>query len=911
MSSEDDPDQPLNTISTSADTSKTGRSITGLLSSKLYIPPVRPNTVSRPRLIEILDNGLPRKLTLISAAPGFGKTTLLTEWISQCELPVAWVSLDERDNDPVHFMTYLTAALQTIDTHLGSGALSTLRAPKPPSMESFLTGVINEISAQQQPFVMVLDDYHVIQNEPIHTSLTFLLRHMPPEMHLVISTREDPPLPLARLRGRGQLTELRSADLRFTPEEAAEFLTTAMGLELAEADISALGAKTEGWIAGLQMAAVSMRGTRDSHNFVQAFTGSNRYILDYLLDEVLHQQSEQLEHFMLQTSILDQLTEPLCDVVTGQTDSHSILEKMERNNLFLVPLDSERRWYRYHHLFGELLQRHLDQTDKDLVPELHIRAADWYKQNGQPGKAIEHALAAGNYAHAASLIEEVVEDILMRSEVATFLGWMDKMPREVFREHPRLLVYHAGMHLMGGESLEVVEGYLEEASTVDTTGAIAGELSVFRALIASYQGDKERCYTLAKEALNLLPAEALFLRTLVAAFLGLNSLYDGELSSAEQAFQQASEMGQKTGNLLITVLALSHLAEIGWVRGQLQHAQALYDKAIDILKDEEGRIQPAGGIALVGKAGILRERNELPEALELLERGIELAGRCGEVWTMTGYAGLANTRQALGDEEGALSAARKAKEIALQFDAMEVDDRYMDAMQVNIWIAQGKIDKAVEWAKTRGFIDGDILKNLDDQRLISMWLAIELNAFVRLQLTRRLPEDVVKVLKPVIQIYRTEGWQRFLIEALIYKAWAYQLQERTDQALESLEEALTLAEPEGIIRAFLDGGSIIRDLLQKCLDSKRGIPRPYIKKLLLAFKIMPQPATSDIPIEALSERELEVLQLMATGLSNSDIAHQLFISLNTAKTHLKNINSKLHAHSRTEALATAKELDLI
>jgi LuxR family maltose regulon positive regulatory protein len=301
----------------------------------------------------------------------------------------------------------------------------------------------------------------------------------------------------------------------------------------------------------------------------------------------------------------------------------------------------------------------------------------------------------------------------------------------------------------------------------------------------------------------------------------------------------------------------------------------------------------------------------LTEALEHLERGIELAGRCGEVWTMTGYAGLANTRQAMGDEEGALAAALKAKEIALQFDAMEADDRYMDAMQVNIWIAQGNIDEAVEWAKSRGFIDGSSLKNLQDQRLISLWLAIELNVFLRLQLTRGIPDEVLKVLKPVIQIYLTEGWQRFLIEALIYQAWAFQLQNFTDQALESLDEALLLAEQQGLVRTFLDGGPIIQDLLQECLDTKRSISRPYVKKLLLAFKVIPKPAVTEVPIESLSERELEVLQLMATGLSNSDIAGQLFISLNTVKTHLKNINSKLHVHSRTKALAAAKALDLI
>ena len=379
-----------------------------ILATKLYIPLPRTNVVLRPRLIERLNEGLHRKLTLISASAGFGKTTLVSEWVAGCERPVAWLSLDEGDNDPTRFLTYLVAALQTIAPNIGEGVVGALQSPQPPPTESILTALLNEIAALPDKFVLVLDDYHVIDAKPIDDALTFLLEHLPPQMHLVITTREDPQLPLARLRARGHLTELRAADLRFTPAEAAAFLNQVMGLDLSAEDIAALETRTEGWIAGLQLAALSMQGREDVPGFIRAFAGDNRYIVDYLVEEVLQRQPDHVRSFLLQTAILDRLNGPLCDAVTGQEEGNARLEALERGNFFVVPLDDKRHWYRYHHLFADVLSAHLMAEQPDQVATLHRRASEWYEQNGSAADAIRHALAAEDFARAADLVELAV-----------------------------------------------------------------------------------------------------------------------------------------------------------------------------------------------------------------------------------------------------------------------------------------------------------------------------------------------------------------------------------------------------------------------------------------------------------------------------------------------------------------------
>jgi len=910
---------------------------TPLLTTKLYIPPVRLELVSRPRLIERLNAALDRKLTLISAQAGFGKTTLLSEWVLKCGCPVAWVSLDESDNDLARYLAYFVAALQTIEADIGEGALSAFQAPQPPPIESVLTGLINEIAVVREKFVLVLDDYHVIEAQPIHDALTFLLDHLPPQMHLVIATRVDPPLPIARLRGRGQLTELRQTDLRFTLDEVAEFLNQVMGLELSADDVAALASRTEGWIAGLQMAAVSMQGREDIAGFIQAFTGSSRYILDYLVEEVLQRQPDSVQAFLLQTAILDRLTGPLCDAVTGQDGSQAILNRMERANLFIVPLDEERRWYRYHHLFAELLRQRLHQTYPDLVPTLHRRASEWYEQSGHMAAAIDHALSAEDFERAAHLIEQVAEPTLMRSEFATFLSWVEALPNDVIRARPLLCVYHAGMLLLSGHPLEVVEARLQEAVEADTASSVSGEVAVFRALIATYQGETRQSTELAHRALELLPEDRLFLRSLVAGFLGLNYFYSGDVVAATQALDEAARISQQAGNLMNAVLALCHLAELSMIQGQLYEAQAFYDRALKLAVDGQGRPRPIAGMALIGLGMLVREWNDLEAATRHLMQGIELTKKWGEVGAIQGYIALARVKQVQGDVGGAREAIQTARQLAVQFDAMEMDDLLVAMQEAQLWVAQGNLEAAVCWVEERGLapsacparpersrgkqsrmeVEG-LDRDADSGRVEEaggaspLLRTLEHITLARVYIAQGRPDEALEVLKPLLQRAESAGWIGFVIEILALQALALQGQGDILPAVTALERALSLAEPEGYVRIFVDEDEPMADLLRH--TASRGIAPTYVAKLLAAFEVeglAVSPSNLQPLIEPLSERELEVLRLLTTHLSSTEIADELVISVNTVRSHIKSIYSKLNVHSRMDAVQRARELELL
>jgi len=620
-----------------------------LLQTKLYIPRLWPGVVPRPRLVERLDACLERKLVLISAPAGFGKTTLLGEWAASCNCRLAWLSLDEDDNDPVRFITYFIGALQTIDAQFGIGLLDALQSRQSPPMTEILTTLINQITKLngiptiageslaavdiKADIVLVLDDYHFINAQAVHEILIFLLDHLPAPMHLVIATRADPPLPVARLRGRGQLIEMRQNDLRFTPEEAAQFLNQVMGLKLSAQDVKTLASRTDGWIAGLQMAAVSMRGSDDTAGFIQSFSGSNRYILDYLLEEVLHRQPEAAQVFLLRTSILDRLTAPLCDAVLGGeiigdqpvldilsqelrlatpvtspgSPSQAVLEYLDRANLFLTPLDDERCWFRYHHLFSELLSQRLRQTFPDLEPLLHGRASLWCEQNGLMMEAIDHALAAGDQERAALILEGISEAVMLSSEVATFYRWVEMLPDEIVHSRPLLCIYQAMAQLLSARSLEVAEAHLKIAEAADPNAVFSGELLTIRGLIAAYQGKTDESLELGRQALERLPQDNLFFRSLIAGYLGLNYLYNGGITIAEQALEQALAASQKAGNMTNSVLALIHLAEIAMIRGKYHYSRTIYERALELATPRPGNRLPISGLAMVGMGRLFLE----------------------------------------------------------------------------------------------------------------------------------------------------------------------------------------------------------------------------------------------------------------------------------------------------------------
>jgi LuxR family maltose regulon positive regulatory protein len=584
-----------------------------ILATKLYVPPPRPELVLRPRLIERLNEGLHRKLTLVSAPAGFGKTTLLGEWVAGCGRPAAWLSLDEGDSDPARFLAYLVAALRTVEADLGAGVQSLLQSPQPLPTESVLTTLLNEVTTLPDNFVLALDDYHVIDAEPIDDALAFLIDHLPPQMHLVIATREDPQLPLARLRAREQLTELRATDLRFTPEEAAEFLKEVMGLDLSTEDIAALESRTEGWIAGLQLAALSMQGRKDTAGFVQAFTGSHRFVLDYLVEEVLQQQPDRVRTFLLQTSILDRLSGPLCDAITGQEDSRGMLEALERGNLFVVPLDDERRWYRYHHLFANVLQARAMEEQPDQVPHLHRRASEWYEHNGLPADAIRHALAAEDFERAADLIEVTWRAMDRSYQSATWLGWAKALPDELVRVRPVLSADYGRALLDVGE-LEAAEARLRDAERwLDTTAdmnqrpderpevpsaemSVAGMVVVdeeqFRSLPASIAtaraahaqalGDVPGTVKYARRALDLLPGGYYYERGVLAALLGVAYWASGDLEAAHRSFADFMANMRMAGNILVAISGTFVLADIMMAQGRLHEAVRAYEQSLQL-----------------------------------------------------------------------------------------------------------------------------------------------------------------------------------------------------------------------------------------------------------------------------------------------------------------------------------------
>jgi LuxR family maltose regulon positive regulatory protein len=896
----------------------------GLLTTKLHVPSPRPNLVPRPHLIERLDQGLRRgrKLTLISAPAGFGKTTLVAAWLHRgdemsASPRAAWLSLDAGDNDPARFFTYLITALQMIKADIGRGLLDTFKAPHMPPLEPLLTTLINEMASLSGRMILVLDDYHLIENPSIHRALNFLLDHLPQPMHLVIATRSDPPLHLARLRGRAQLTELRLTDLRFSLEEAARFLNQAMGLALSNEGVAALASRTEGWITGLQMAAASMGRQDAGHvdHFIRAFTGSDRYILDYLVEEVLSQRPQGTQDFLMQTALLSRLCGPLCDAVCG-TDLGSgqrTLEQLEQSNLFILPLDNERRWYRYHRLFADLLQQRLQRSRSDLVPTLHHRASVWYAQNGLMGEAIDHALCAQNFERAADLIKETAQATWMRGEVATFLRWVEALPEQVMRTRPLLCVFHSIALWLTGHPVGKVEARLQDALEGGAIASVSGEVAAIRGMIATFQGEARYSIDLSRRALELLPQESLFLRSLAAWNLGLSHLIDGDIETGMRAFEEAARAGQEAGNLFVAVVTLCLLAELAMLHGQLNKAQAMYEQALELATDERGKPLPVAGMALIGLGELQRERDELETATRYLEQGIELTHQWGEINVFDGYIALARVQFAQGEFLRAQETMDQAQKLAVRFDSSEFDDILVGAHQARLWIVLGELEAATRWARERGLEPAFESASQETGVYVYFLRDLEHLALARLYMAQDRHDAALAVLEPLLATAETARRLGSVIEISILQALALQAQGHVSSALVALEHALSLAQPENYVRTFVDEGEPMARLLYQA--ARRNLAPGYAGRLLGAFPASKSPPPRrESPaalVEPLSERELEVLALIAEGLSNQEIAQRLFISLRTVKWHASNIYGKLGVSNRTQAVARARALGVL
>ncbi len=903
-----------------------------LLETKLYTPRPRRGLVARPRLSERLRRGAESKLTLISAPAGFGKTTLLAEWLAAAPAGrqgAAWLSLDHGDNQPGLFWIYLITALQTVAPGVGARGLASLQGPQPAPVELILATLLNELSAVPNDVVLVLDDYHVVNAHDVHEGLAFLLEHLPPQVHLVIATRADPALPLGRLRARGELVEVRAVDLRFTLDEADAYLDGVMGLDLTALDVAALEGRTEGWIAALQLAALSMQGRDDVAGFIAGFAGDDRYIVDYLVEEVLHRQPEAVRSFLLETSILGRLSGSLCDAVTGQDGGKAMLEELDRANLFLVPLDDRRQWYRYHQLFADVLRARLLDERPDRVPDLHRRATEWYERNGQRSEAIRHALAAEDLERAADLVELAIPAMRQSRQEATIRRWLEALPHSLIQARPVLSVHYAGALLQFGQ-LEGVEVRLRDAErrldtatggregpTAELTALVVVDeeefrrlpsaIALYRAALALAAGDVASTVRYARRVLDLAPEDDHLMHGSAAGLLGLADWTTGDLEEAHRLYTDCTASLEKAGYISDIIGCAISLADIRIAQGRLREAMTTYERGLQRATEPGAPLLRGAADMHVGMGGLSIERNDLDAARQHLLTSYELGEHAAlEQNAYRWRVATARLRAAEGDLGGALDLLDEAGRQYVS-DFLPIV-RPIAALKARIWVAQGRLDEALGWARERGLSAGDDLSYLREFEHVT---------FARVLLARSTQDRVdgsvrqaVELLERLLHAAEAGSRTGSVISILVLQALAHRVRGDIPAALARLERALTLAQPEGYVRLFVDEGPSMAGLLEAA--GKRGIAPTYIRELLAAFG-RPEGRTpiKQVLFEPLSERELDVLRLLDTDLDGPGIARQLVVSLHTVRSHTKSIYAKLGVNNRRAAVGRAVELDLL
>jgi LuxR family maltose regulon positive regulatory protein len=939
-----------------------------ILRTKLYMPPIRRDLVARQRLVEQLDQSLwqrsasetparfTRKLTIISAPAGFGKTTLVCQWINDLQstadkaagLKTAWLSVDKDDNDLVRFLKHLVAALQTCQPKIGLEVAPILQSP-PLHVSALLPLLLNDLSESASPLFLVLDDYHLIEAQPVHNTISALIEGLPPQVHVVIATRADPPFPLARWRARGQLTELRLADLRFNLAETNNLLDCLIEPDLPDQTVYNLFQRTEGWVAGLQLAALAMRvyadaqPTPDKQNFLQDFTGSNRFILDYLIEEVLQHQPKIIQAFLLQTSILNRLCAPLCDAILGDMEvsladihiprpivhpssassSQTILEYLDHANLFLIPLDSEQRWYRYHQLFADLLQKQLLTSRAERLPELHCRASQWLESAGLFPEAIEHSLAAGDLNHAASLIERMAESLMLQAEIRKILHWLDLLPEDIMQVHPNLQMYQAWMLAAVGHPLEEVEALVDSLS--HQSGLSPGRLEMMLAMLASLRNQFAHSVNLARSALQRLPSEALLARTISARILGLGLLSTGDISEGFHYLEETIQKSQQMGQIGIAIRSLILSADLHLRQAQLQAAQTCYERAIAIVTERGLQRLPEISEAHIGLGELQFEYNQPDAAEKSLLYGILIAQKPQPMSALRGYICLAHLKQAQNDPTGADEYIQQARKIAEQFTATQIDDLYVAMHQASLWIKQGKLDAAAGWISRRGVgVEALLaLAGASEDAIETHQYKYEALVVARWLLRTGQTQDMLPLLEAWLPRLEHTGRISLAMEFHILRALALYTLGSCDQALAELTPMLQLGQAQGYVRRFLDAGPPMRELLQYCIAQAQTGPQlaAYIQTLLDAFDREPEkriveptqpfPTRTSQIIESLSAREMEVLRLLCTNLTIHEITSQLYIAESTLRSHIKSIYSKLGVHSRLEAIQQTKALNLL
>ena len=932
-----------------------------LLATKLYIPPPRGELVQRERLQKEMRQGLLGKLTIVSAPAGFGKSTLLSECAVVCGYPVAWISLDRADNNPQRFLAYLITALKSVSSDLDDEILSTISGSEPPAIDGILTKFVNEVAAAKTDFVLVLDDYHEITAESVHKAVNFIIENQPPTMHLVISGRADPPFPLARLRARGELFEIRVKDLRFTLEETATFLNDLMGLGLNEEDITALDARTEGWIAGLQMAALSMQGQEDSAAFVRSFSASHRFILDYLVEEVLEGQPTVVQDFLLRTAVLNRMSAPLCQFILADedgfnddfsqpipVDSHKhqltncqdIIEYLDETNLFVIPLDDSRGWYRYHHLFRDLLLKRLQNGSPGAHRKLHAAASIWFDENGFIGEAIDHAFAGRDFEYAADLIERNALQFIIESRLVTLSNWFERLPENVAADRPWLCVYHAWTRYWMGQwdqvapCLIVAEDKLEQIANMDASSLgepkdptvlgddIRGSIAAIRGYDTFTMGDIPKMSGLFVQAMELLNQND-YMYSL--ASLGLGEAYSltGDHQAALQAFLETRRNTLQNGYRSLAVSATTYLADEYSFQGDLSSAEKAYIEAIDIAADAAGQHLLAAGFPMVRLGAFYLDTYRVERAQQLIPEGVELCHQWGHPGFLSeGYLSQFNLSLAQGDLGEAEKYLEKLDSLirSAHFDTIQLVQ--VDGCQVLFWQAAEDWLSLAGWIKENPWSVGgeiiyiyQVLDRLNHARaVIYAGIAHPTRQSIEhgLQILDRLPAEI-----------GDSRWLKLRVQTYVLQAVGYQALEKGSQAVEALHEALILSQAAEYISPYLSDTNYVIELLKGA--DYPGISSMYLEKIFRAeHQRESRTRVSHIQrerkllethhlglVEPLSERELEVLRLLMTSLTSTEIAAELYISVSTVRTHIKNIYSKLSVHKRFEAVQVGRELGLL
>ena len=903
-----------------------------LLATKLYVPQPQPGFVSRARLVTALEGGLAARLVLICAPAGAGKTALLADWARSGRRPVAWLSLDEADNDPARFWRHTVAALGRVRPEIAERVAPLLGPPGPPSFEGLVTALINELAAQagDEEVLLVLDDYHLIDAQPVHASLTFLLEHLPVGLHLVLASRIDPPLLLARLRAGRQLAELRAQDLRFTADEAATMLREAIGADLPGAEVAALTARAEGWAAGLHLAALSLRGQADTAGFVAAFNGSHRFVLDYLTEEVLRQQSEPVRRFLLETSVLDQLSGALCDAVTGRADSQAMLEAIERANLFLMPLDEVRGWWRYHQLFADLLRARLQQEQPGRLAGLHRAAAEWCDAHGLVDETIRHALAAGDAAWAARLIERHYDTLFRRVEGATVDRWVKALPEELLRSRPRLLLAQAVGTLMAGHVdhvdplIAAAERALEAGGDDSFEPSVGRSASLFanlpacialvRAHLAHRRGDAAGMDTFTRQARAHLSEDDRALGLIADWDLAMADWVRGRLAEAEDRLVKVVAEQQAAGERYLAVRPACDLGQVRQARGRLDTALSAYQHGLQIAVGA-GRPLPPAGVALVGMAEVFYERDDLSAAAQHATEGVALCRQLAYTQPLaTGLATLAWIRHAQGSQNEALQLIEEAGQAGPDPEL----GRFfypVSARRARLLLALGNAEAAARWASERGLGPDDEPDYAQEREYLVL---------ARVLLAQDRPAEALALLERLHAAATAQGRTGSVMEIQALRALALAARGDRAAALDALAGALALARPQGYVRVFADEGAPMHALLTQLAGHRgqqpaaRGITPGYLAALARASRRAPAAPPSGRAAaaphglaEPLTDRELDVLRLIAAGKSNQRIAYELVVTLDTVKKHVSHVLGKLGAANRTEAVTRARDLGVI